>query len=47
MIHVGLVVIIIVNIYCKIVMDNYPALLEVLIEEIKYNNDTDVAQAKA
>ncbi|KAL4149973.1 hypothetical protein QTP88_003824 [Uroleucon formosanum] len=27
-------------------MDNYPALLEVLIEEIKYNNDTDVAQAK-
>ncbi|KAF0750006.1 zinc finger MYM-type protein 1-like, partial [Aphis craccivora] len=31
---------------CKIVMENYPALIEVLTEEIEDNNDRDVAQAK-
>ncbi|XP_029344367.1 52 kDa repressor of the inhibitor of the protein kinase-like [Acyrthosiphon pisum] len=31
---------------CKVIMENYPALIEVLNEEIEDNNDRDVAQAK-
>jgi len=30
---------------CKIVVENYSALIEVLTEEIEDNNDRDVAQA--